>query len=66
MDGQRDGQIADESFFLMSRFSSVAAAREEYLQRRQEANQYKLRAEKQLVRCMYTHTHTQYFHIVIF
>ncbi|KAI4898149.1 hypothetical protein NFI96_023062, partial [Prochilodus magdalenae] len=26
----------------------VAAAREEYLQRRQEANQYKLRAEKQL------------------
>lgn len=29
---------------------SVAAARNEYLQRRHEANQYKLRAEKQLVR----------------
>ncbi|XP_077393816.1 serine/threonine-protein kinase Nek5 isoform X2 [Festucalex cinctus] len=29
-------------------YQLVAAAREEYLQRRQEANQYKLRAEKQL------------------
>lgn len=38
---------------------SVAAARNEYLQRRHEANQYKLRAEKQLVgqSCLFCHSH---------
>ncbi|KAG7467277.1 hypothetical protein MATL_G00151560 [Megalops atlanticus] len=33
---------------ILEPYKLVAAAREEYLQRRQEANQYKLRAEKQL------------------
>lgn len=39
--------------------SSVAAARNEYLQRKQEANHYKLRAEKQLVRLSSATPHNQ-------
>ncbi|KAM3862214.1 serine/threonine-protein kinase Nek5 [Diretmus argenteus] len=37
-----------EAVPLVEPYQLVAAARNEYLQRRQEANQYKLRAEKQL------------------
>lgn len=41
---------------------SVAAARQEYLERRHEANQYKLRAEKQLVNTRIQYMSTQARH----
>ncbi|XP_040004454.1 serine/threonine-protein kinase Nek5-like isoform X2 [Xiphias gladius] len=42
------GRCEDHAAPPVEPYQLVAAARDEYLQRRQEANQYKLRAEKQL------------------